>query len=383
VNFLDGTTVIGSGALSATSPFTATFSTGALAVGTHSITATYVGDGNFLTSTSNAVSQAVNMAITTTSLTSSVNPSVFGQSTTFTATVAAVSPGAGTPTGTVNFLDGATVIGSGTLSATLPFTATFSTAALSVATHSITATYLGDGNFLTSTSGPVSQVVNNPTVNNPPTITAPGTESATVGTTLSFTVTGADTLDPKENVTLTATGIPAGATFTSVPGNPATGTFSWTPSSGQGGLVVTVTFTATDNGSPAASRTAATVISVAPAPVSFFAGKLSWTHHLSLAKSGNMQTWTAKITNPNSITVYAQITIIGVDGTGIAGFTAQSAVITMTAGASLTPTISQSFTSTDIGTKFHFTATILWGTSPTALTNSGGNTKSGAFAVVA
>jgi hypothetical protein len=283
----------------------------------------------------------------------------------------------------VNFLDGATVIGSGTLSATSPFTATFSTAALSVGTHSITATYVGDGNFLTSTSGPVSQVVNNPPVNNPPTITAPGTESATVGTTLSFTVTGADTLDPKENVTLTATGLPAGATFTSVPGNPTSGTFTWTPISGQGGLVVTVTFTATDNGTGSLSMTTHTVITVAPEPVRFFAGKLSWTHHLSLAKVANTQTWTAKITNPNVITVYAQITIIGVDGTGTAGFTAQSAVITMTAGASLTPTITQSFTSTDIGTKFHFTATIMWGTSLTALTSPGGNTKSGAFAVVA
>src|SRR3989442_12109952 len=95
-----------------------------------------------------------------TTLFRSVNPSVFGQSTTFTATVAPVSPGAGTPTGTVNFLDGATVIGSGTLSAAAPFTATFSTGALSVATHSITATYLGDGNFLTSTSGAVSQLFN-------------------------------------------------------------------------------------------------------------------------------------------------------------------------------------------------------------------------------
>jgi hypothetical protein len=380
VNFLDGTTVIGSSALSATSPFTATFSTGALAVGTHSITATYVGDGNFLTSTSSAVSQLLNMASTTTSLTSSVNPSVFGQSVTFTATVAAVSPGAGTPTGAVNFLDGATVIGTGTLSAGV---ATVSTSALSVATHSITAAYQGDGNFLTSTSAPLSQVVNNQPVNNPPTITAPPTESATVGMPLSFTVTGADTRDPTDIVTLTVTGLPTGATFTSVPGNPTSGTFTWTPISGQGGLVVTVTFTATDNGSPVLSTPAQTIISVALEPVSFFGGKLSWTHHLSLAKSANMQTWTAKIINPNSITVYAQITIIGVDGTGTAGFTARSAVITMTAGASLTPTITQSFTSTDIGTKFHFTATIAWGTTPTALTSAGGNTKSGAFAVVA
>src|SRR5207245_2982873 len=124
------------------------------------ISATYVGDTNLSTSTSAAVSQVVNKASTTTTVTSSLNPSVVGQSVTFTATVAIVSPGAGSPTGTVNFLDGTTVIGSGTLSATAPFTASFSTGSLAVGTHSITVTYVGDGNFLTSTSAAVSQVVN-------------------------------------------------------------------------------------------------------------------------------------------------------------------------------------------------------------------------------
>src|SRR5206468_4476251 len=125
-----------------------------------SITATYVGDANFTTSTSAAVSQVVNKASTSTSLTSSVNPSVFGQSVTFTATVTVTAPGAGTPTGAVNFLDGATNIGTCSLPAAAPFSCTFSTAALSVATHLITATYVGDANFATSTSAAVSQVVN-------------------------------------------------------------------------------------------------------------------------------------------------------------------------------------------------------------------------------
>ena len=69
---------------------------------------------------------------------------------TFTATVAAVSPGTGTPTGTVNFFDGATQIGTGTLNSS--GVATFSTSTLSVGTHSITAVYAGDTNFTTSTS---------------------------------------------------------------------------------------------------------------------------------------------------------------------------------------------------------------------------------------
>ena len=49
-------------------------------------------------------------------LSSSVNPSVFGQSVIFTATVIADPPGAGTPTGLVTFKDGSMVLGSGTLS---------------------------------------------------------------------------------------------------------------------------------------------------------------------------------------------------------------------------------------------------------------------------
>ena len=101
----------------------------------------------------------VSQASTTTTLTSSANPSVFGQSVTFTAVVAAVPSGGGTPTGTVNFMDG-------THDARHRHTRTprarprFSTSSLSIGTHSITAVYAGDTNYTTSTSTAVSQVVN-------------------------------------------------------------------------------------------------------------------------------------------------------------------------------------------------------------------------------
>src|SRR5207302_607900 len=118
----------------------------------------YAGDGNFIGSTSAALSQVVNKAGTSTAVVSSGNPSVFGQSVTFTATVSVTSPGAGTPTGTVTFKDGGTTLGTGNLNSGLQ--ASFSTAGLSVATHSITAVYAGDGNFIASTSAATSQVVN-------------------------------------------------------------------------------------------------------------------------------------------------------------------------------------------------------------------------------
>ena len=57
-----------------------------------SITAVYSGDSNFTTSTSSALSQTVNQDSTTTSVASATNPSVYGQSVTFTATVTANSP---------------------------------------------------------------------------------------------------------------------------------------------------------------------------------------------------------------------------------------------------------------------------------------------------
>jgi uncharacterized protein YjdB len=131
----------------------ATFSTAALTAGTHSITASYGGDTNFLGSTSAIFSQQVNQAATTTALSSDNNPSTYGQSVTFTATV---SPAGAT--GTVQFMDNGSPVGSPvTISSGV---ATFSTAALSAGTHSITASYSGDTNFVGSTSSALSQQVN-------------------------------------------------------------------------------------------------------------------------------------------------------------------------------------------------------------------------------
>src|SRR5207245_1288745 len=74
-----------------------------LSVGSHTISAAYSGDANYNASTSANLTQTVNKANTTATLTSSLNPSYFGDPVTFTATVNPVSPGAGTRTGTVQF----------------------------------------------------------------------------------------------------------------------------------------------------------------------------------------------------------------------------------------------------------------------------------------
>jgi hypothetical protein len=152
IMFLDGTTLLGTITLTNSK---ATFSTSTLSTGTHSITAIYSGDSFYNPNTSTVLKQTVNKASTTTTVTSSQNPSTFGQPVTFTATVS--SSTTGTPSGMVTFKDGTAVLGSGTLSSGK---AGFTTSSLARGSHSITAVYKGDTNFKTSTSPVLTQTVN-------------------------------------------------------------------------------------------------------------------------------------------------------------------------------------------------------------------------------
>jgi hypothetical protein len=96
--------------------------------------------------------------VTSTTLTSNVNPTVAGQLATFTATVTQAVPGGPAPTGLVAFEDGGIVLSTGTLSAS--GTASFSTYSLATGDHAITAVYEGDSNFNGSTSPILNEVVN-------------------------------------------------------------------------------------------------------------------------------------------------------------------------------------------------------------------------------
>jgi hypothetical protein len=138
---------------------TASLSTAALSAGSHAITAAYGGDSTYAPSTSPVLTQTVSASAiaTMTSLATMPNPSSYGQSIILTAGVSP-SAGTGTPTGSITFMDGATVLGSSALDAS--GLATFSTSGLSIGTHSLTAQYSGDGVFSGSTSSAVLQVVN-------------------------------------------------------------------------------------------------------------------------------------------------------------------------------------------------------------------------------
>jgi len=155
VTFKDGSTTLGTGTLNGSGQ--TTFATSALAVGSHAITAVYGGDTNFSGGTSSTLMQTVNQNASTTSVTSSINPSSFGQSVTFTATV---TGSGGPPTGTVTFKDGATTLGTGPLNGSGQ--ATFATNALTGGSHAITAVYGGGINFSSSTSSVLMQAVDLP-----------------------------------------------------------------------------------------------------------------------------------------------------------------------------------------------------------------------------
>ena len=216
VQFLDGGNPITGCTSVAIAGGQAVCSSSALGVGNHTITAAYGGDGNFNTGNGSLTGnpQVVNKANTSVGVTSSQNPSVFGQQVTFTATISVTAPGAGTPTGTFSFLDGGNPISGCTSLAIAAGQAQCQTSALSVGNHTITAAYGGDGNFNTSngslTGNP--QVVNK--ANTSVGLTS-NTNPSVFGQPVTFTAT--------VSVTAPGAGSPSGSINFLDGGNPITG----------------------------------------------------------------------------------------------------------------------------------------------------------------
>jgi prepilin-type N-terminal cleavage/methylation domain-containing protein len=143
-------------------------------VGTDTVTGTYAGEGNYRSSSGTAtltVSQGGgggNSSTTTLASNSPISASAtsttVGTPITLTATVSPVSPATGTPTGTVEFWDGTTELGTGTLSGGVAsYTTTPSTQLSLAGSYSLTAVYGGDSNFNGSTSSAITQQVVTPT----------------------------------------------------------------------------------------------------------------------------------------------------------------------------------------------------------------------------
>ena len=138
VQILNGSTLVGSGTLSGG---VVSILVSTLPAGTDSITASYLGGGEFARSKSAPLTQTVTKAATATSLDLSLNPAATNQALTFTAAVS--SQYGGTVTGTVTFIAGSQNLGNASLSGNV---AALTTSFGSAGTYSITALYSGDSN---------------------------------------------------------------------------------------------------------------------------------------------------------------------------------------------------------------------------------------------
>jgi acetyl esterase/lipase len=232
-----------------------------MGTGTHSMTATYSGDSTYGAASSSPLSHTVTKAGTTTAVTSSKNPSSVGESVTFTATVAPVSPSTLTPRGgAIKFsIDGAPVANVDILDKN--GVATYTTSSLSAGDHNIVATYdpavpsnPDANNYTGSTSPAIVQHVLAGTTVTVGSQSAPAGQTATVNVAVSAvppatgvpqgtvtirngaTVLGSATLDPTGHATVSIAPL-TGGTYTLTASYSGGGSFS--PSS------ASFTFTAT------------------------------------------------------------------------------------------------------------------------------------------
>ncbi|MGW2325019.1 beta strand repeat-containing protein [Streptomyces sp. NPDC001700] len=247
----------------------AVFTDSTLAVGSHTVTATYSGDANLEPSTGTSIQQ-VNQGATTTSLTVSPNPAVCGEAVTLTASVVAAPPAAGVPTGTVTF-----IISADGPALTAPLDATGQASVtvtdLDIGVHLAAAFYGGDTEFSASNSPlvplTIAQASSTTVVTADPdpsvcgqsvtlcatvTVDAPGTCTPTG--TVTFTVTGGPTL----TAPLDATG-QACVTSDELPGGTSTVTATYSGDTGVAGSSGTTTATVNQ-------ATSAVSLSVTPSP---------------------------------------------------------------------------------------------------------------------
>jgi len=142
VTFKEGATVLGTASVVNGA---ASFGVNAFSLGTHSLRAEYAGDSNHLATAADLALPVRNASASTLSV--STESAVQGQSLAMTATVTGVNP-----TGVVTFKAGTSQLGTASLT---NGRAMFSTGALGVGAHSLTAVYGGDTNNVPSTAAPV------------------------------------------------------------------------------------------------------------------------------------------------------------------------------------------------------------------------------------
>ena len=270
VTFLNGSSTLGTATLNSSG--IATLSTSSLAAGSYNLTAQYAGNTSSQASTSAAVQVTVsaNSRTTTTSLSATPNPVVAGQELSLTATVRGA--GSTTPTGSVTFFNGATVLGTVTLNNS--GVTTLANTSLAAGSYNLTAQYSGNTKYESSTSAPVSITVSGAGQATATSLSAtPNPVTAGHELTLVATVTGGATAPTGSvtflngttslgTVTLSSSGV-ATLTYSALPAGNYSLAAVYAPNAGfrastSSAVPVTVT---------AAAQTTTTILSASPNPV--------------------------------------------------------------------------------------------------------------------
>jgi hypothetical protein len=314
VTFFDGSANLGNGSLNGQGVATLNVVGSHWTVGAHSLTAVYAGDAKDTGSTSAAYQENIVLATTQIAMASSLNPAALGAAVTLSATL---TSNGGTPTGTVQFFDGTTALGPGTLNGQGVATVTVST--LILGSHNITATYAGDSMDAGSSSQALVQVVQPANI---ATVLTTSANPATFGNALTLTATvSGNGSAPSGSVTFTD-----GATTLGIVTLPANGVATLSTSTLTIGThSLSAAYSGDANHAAVGSNTITQTI------VQGTSTTLSVSNTTPIA--GSSITWTATVTGANGKAVTGTLSIL--DGkTSIGTLTPNaSGVATMTSAA--------------------------------------------------
>ena len=313
-----------------------------IATGSHQVIASYSGDSNYGASISNPIVLASAQATPTVSLAFSANPGTYGVGVNLSATVTGVGS---TPTGTVHFYGGGSLLGSGAISDGV---ANLLYAGLSLGQHSITAEYSGDTNYVFTTSPAYGLTINQGT----PAITWATPTAITYGTALGVTQLDAS--------------------------SPVAGTFAYTPTAGTvlgpGSHTLSVTFTPTDTTDYTTAKASVTLTVDEATPTITWATPAAITYGTAL--SGTQLDASSTVAGTFSYSPVAGTVLSGGSQTLSVTFTPTDAMDYTTAKASVALTVNKATPAVTWATP----AAITYGTplSPTQLDAS--STVKGTFA---
>jgi len=297
----------------------ATSATAQSAIGTYPVVPSGLSSPNYVITFVPGTLAVVRAGVTV-SVATSPAPSGLNQSMTFTANVAAAAPAAGAPGGTVRFFDGATLLGSSTLTSG---SASLTTAGLAAGVHTIQATYDGDASFV-SGSGSASHTVNSAAAT-PSIAIASNRNPSTVGQSVTLTANLSMTAGPVNGTVQFYDGAVLLGTSTIASGSAAFTTTAFAA----GSHAITVRFLGSPSAPPVISgvfvqavgssgwknRTSTTTLSASPNPSAL----------------GGTVTLTANVSGPNGMPAGAVLFMV--DGqvvgdpvtlTAISGSTAQA-----------------------------------------------------------